>query len=299
MKRNGKSLQGVYSMIVSLNAKLKYPVRILISTVKIIFRIFGLGITSYSGLTSLRDYARIGQSLEKYLNDRTKADLEFLRALDFSHYEETALMFDKPKSQLRQDLFVLQELNYKRGGYFVEFGATNGIDLSNTYLLETDFAWRGILAEPASVWHEKLRTNRPTAIIETSCVWKDSDSSLSFNETTDPELSTIEVFSENDHHRVSRRDGLVYSVQSISLRDMLDKHNAPHHIDYLSIDTEGSEFEILNAFDFDLYSFGVITVEHNYEPQRELIFELLTRNGYSRRNKHVSFWDDWYIKTSI
>jgi FkbM family methyltransferase len=278
---------------------LKIPFRILISTVKMAFRFFGVGITSYSSLADLREYARIGESLKETLDERTKSDLDFLRGLDLHHYERTVAMFDKSKSQLRQDLFVLSELNYKRGGFFVEFGATNGIDLSNTHLLSTEFAWRGILAEPAVVWHEKLLVNRPDATIETSCVWKDSDSNLAFNETADPELSTIESFSENDHQGISRRNGLVYSVNSISLRDLLVKHNAPSHIDYLSIDTEGSEFEILNAFDFDEYSFGVISVEHNYRPQRELIFQLLDRNGYSRKNKHISFWDDWYVRTSF
>ena len=50
------------------------------------------------------------------------------------------------KSQLKQDIFVLLETGFKRNGFFVEFGATNGIDLSNTYLLEKRFGWNGILA---------------------------------------------------------------------------------------------------------------------------------------------------------
>ena len=59
--------------------------------------------------------------------------------------------FGESKSQLWQDLFVLSELDFKRKVFFVEFGATNSIDLSNTYLLETDFEWVGILVEPANV----------------------------------------------------------------------------------------------------------------------------------------------------
>ena len=52
-----------------------------------------------------------------------------------------------------QHLFDLSELEFKRNGFFVEFGAANGIDLSNTYLLETEFSWTGILAEPATYGH--------------------------------------------------------------------------------------------------------------------------------------------------
>jgi hypothetical protein len=86
-----------------------------------------------------------------------------------------------------------------------------------------------------------------------------------------------------------------YDVRTISLLDLLRKYHAPTHVDYLSIDTEGSEYEILNAFDFTEYSFGVITVEHNYTPQRELIFELLSRNGYKRIYTEISRFDDWYV----
>ena len=55
----------------------------------------------------------------------------------------------KSKSQLRQDLFVLSFLDFKTNGFFVEFGVTDGIELSNTYLMEKEFAWSSILAEPA------------------------------------------------------------------------------------------------------------------------------------------------------
>src|SRR5436189_1252600 len=51
-------------------------------------------------------------------------------------------------AQLFQDLFVLETVKEKRDGFFVEFGATNGVDLSNTALLERDYGWKGILAEP-------------------------------------------------------------------------------------------------------------------------------------------------------
>jgi hypothetical protein len=80
--------------------------------------------------------------------------------------------------------------------------------------------------------------------------------------------------------------------------DLLRKFNAPNKIDYLSIDTEGSEFDILEAFDFNDYQFSVITCEHNHTPSREKIFDLLTHNGYSRKFEQLSYWDDWYVLTT-
>jgi len=199
------------------------------------------------------------------------------------------------KAQLKQDLFVLLATNFKRNGFFVEFGATNGFDLSNTYLLEKSFGWKGILAEPAKIWHESLSQNR-NAKIDHSCVWSKSDKTLKFNMVDEPELSTISRFNDRDHHSEKRKHGSTYDVTTISLNDLLEKHDAPRAIDYLSIDTEGSEFEILNNFDFAKYNISIITCEHNFTEDRKKIYTLLTKNGYTRKFEGFSKWDDWYFK---
>src|SRR6056297_216441 len=80
-------------------------------------------------------------------------DYELSAAINQSHFSDFIENLNFSKSQLRQDLFVLSELGFKQHGFFVEFGATNGIDLSNTYLMEARFGWNGILAEPARLWH--------------------------------------------------------------------------------------------------------------------------------------------------
>ena len=100
-------------------------------------------------------------------------------------------------SQFGQDLFVLNELNFKKNGFFVEFGATNGINSSNTYLLEKKFNWTGILAEPARIFHNELIKNRK-CYIETNLVWKNSNSKLLFHEDSAGGLSTIKKFIDQD-----------------------------------------------------------------------------------------------------
>ncbi len=204
-------------------------------------------------------------------------------------------LLKKSKSQLRQDIFVLSELNYKRNGYFIEFGATNGIDLSNTYLLETEYGWSGILAEPAKIWHADLDKNRK-AQIDKRCVWKHTGESLFFNETNYAELSTIDSLSSSDYHAKAREGGKKYSVQTISLVDLLSEYQAPEEIDYLSIDTEGSEFDILENFDFQRYKFKIITCEHNYSPMREKLNSLFQKNGYRKKYEQISQFDDWWVR---
>ena len=167
-------------------------------------------------------------------------------------------------SDTATDLFVLSEVGFKKSGYFVEFGTCDGINGSNSYLLETKFGWKGILAEAAKTWNKELVENR-SAFIERNCVFSQSNETLTFNEVrSNPGYSTIDRFSESDSHREIRKKGLKYKVNTISLIDLLDKYDVPDTIDYLSIDTEGSEFEILSSFDFKKYKFKVITCEHNY-----------------------------------
>jgi FkbM family methyltransferase len=193
------------------------------------------------------------------------------------------------KAQLGQDLLAVLVSNFKRGGFFVEFGATDGEKDSNTFILEKELGWQGILAEPARVWHSKLSSNRSSAISDLA-VWATSGQELLFHE--DAELSTIDGFERLKH---DARSGVTYKVKTISLNDLLSSLNAPRFIDFLSVDTEGSEFEILSSLDWSKWSFGLICVEHNGTEFRPQIFELMTQKGYKRILEDVSGWDDWYV----
>ena len=83
-------------------------------------------------------------------------------------------------------------------------------------------------------------------------------------------------------------------LETSLLHELLDKSNAPSFIDYFSLDTEGSEKTILESFPFWRYTFGAITVEHNWEePKRSQIRAILNKNGYKLYRK-VEF-DDWYM----
>jgi FkbM family methyltransferase len=161
--------------------------------------------------------------------------------------------------------------------------------------MEKDFGWHGIVAEPARCWHAKLRANRSCAI-DTSCVWRETGSTLQFSEVEQfPALSTLGEFRDADSFRHERSHARSYPVTTVSLRDLLVRHGAPHDIDYLSIDTEGSELEILRSFNFDEYRIRIITCEHNYTPAREQIHALLREHGYQRKFESLSKYDDWYV----
>lgn len=222
-------------------------------------------------------------------------DMEFIKHMRLENIYNIFKYIDLSQSQHRQDLFVLNELNFKKSGFFIEFGAGDGKYLSNTYLLEKEFNWSGILVEPARIFHEKLLINR-NCIIDKNSVWKNSNSKLRFNETNKPELSMLKLYEGFDSIDRSYKNS--YDVETISLNDLLIKYQAPKIIDYLSIDVEGSEYDILCDFNFRKYQFKVITCEHCFDKNRMLINNLLLKNGYIQRFEKISKVDDWYINPS-
>jgi FkbM family methyltransferase len=235
----------------------------------------------------------------KLLKNNKDYDFKFLNLLTNNKNKllKTVKLLPQSQSELRQDLFVLNQKNFKKKGFFVEFGVGNGIEISNTYLLEKKFNWKGILAEPAKIFFKEIEKNRNCQLIK-KCVWKNSEKKILFNETLIAEQSTINGFGE-DNERYYRNNKKQYEVATISLNDLLKENHAPKIIDYLSIDTEGSEFEILNNFNFNNYKFRIITIEHNYNNNRNKIYKLLIKNGYSIKYKNLTEFEDWYINNSI
>jgi FkbM family methyltransferase len=200
------------------------------------------------------------------------------------------------KSQLFQDLWALWNAGQKRGGYFVEVGAASGVYLSNTYLLEIEMGWTGVLAEPNPRFHASLAAHRRCKVA-TKCVYSRSGDTIEFLASPHGELSRIAAIEPGDGHEERRRSGSEQiTVQTITLTDLLAEAGAPRDIDFLSIDTEGSEHEILSVFDFDRWNIAAIAVEHNGTFNRERLYELLTAKGYRRQWPELSRYDDWYVR---
>ena len=202
------------------------------------------------------------------------------------------------KSQLWQDVFVAIVTGYKREGYFVEFGATDGVMLSNSHLLEKRLKWKGLLSEPGVSWQKNLRINR-SCTIDNHCIWNKSDEEITFLETNEREFSTALDLAESDHHLSQRKTGIQYQVKTLTLEEFLQKNSAPFYIDFISVDTEGSEYLIFENFDFTKYKFGVIACEHNYGRSKHKLEELFKINGYSKIQERMSLWDGWYVSPEI
>ena len=205
------------------------------------------------------------------------------------------------KSQLYQDVFAdfLIENNYDKT--FLEFGATDGIDLSNTHFLENYSKWKGVLGEPDPQWYEQLKKNRPDSKIITKCIWKKTGETLDFLSSENGVLSTINSFKYSDKDSMSENSKLRnkkfknFKIESVSLNDLIRDELNDIVPSYISVDTEGSEFEILKNFDFKKYQPIFFTVEHNYTSNQKNIDELMITNDYVRIFRKITSFDAWYV----
>ena len=194
-------------------------------------------------------------------------------------------------SQDGQDRFVAETVfKGKRDGFFVEAGAGDGLWISNTLLLERRYGWSGILVEPTSAF-ALLQKNRPNCRLENSCLASvqktvtlveifdmgqaakspDAQANLLLSKTVDVAPQTLSQM--DSRWGTARRQ---YEVRAKPLADVLKAHGAPQYIDYLSLDVEGYEYEILSSFPFAEYRFGCLGIER---PPRAL-GEHLRVNGY-------------------
>jgi FkbM family methyltransferase len=197
--------------------------------------------------------------------------------------------------ETRQDKWLIEEVfPGKTNGTFLDVGAGNGIDLSNSKALE-ELGWDGVCVECNPESYAEFVKNRPDTDLEKRALWRESGQVLEFTTSAIPYLSGITATIGKYMGRPVT--GPQLPVRTVSMEDMFQHWDLPRQIDYMSLDTEGSEFIILQSMPEDIV-FSVITVEHNYEePKRTQIKQLLESRGYTLV-KEVQF-DDWYMHESM
>jgi len=204
-------------------------------------------------------------------------------------------------SQIGQDEWVHSVVGNKSNGYFIELGASDGVFLSNSFFFEKVLGWNGICIEPNPEFSTKLTQNRNCHICF-SCVSNLDDREVEFaiDGHTSGAVETAGPFT-HINNKIKVKTKTLYSI--------LKLYNAPKVIDYLSLDVEGQEYEIIKDFPFHEYRFNCITVEHN-EPHtgpemRMKLRTLLTEKGYVfvKGNDNKLGWphgpiDDYYVHSS-
>jgi FkbM family methyltransferase len=166
-------------------------------------------------------------------------------------------------SQKGQDRWLVERVFCKRtAGYFVDVGAGDGCTHSNTYVLETDYGWTGILIEANPAYVAALSENRRSVVV-LSCVDSEARdvSFLCFGHMGGIVADDTDYASQKRDGFLRRHADKITCMRAQALVDILDASGAPRRIQYLNIDVEGAEARILAEFPFDRNTFEAITVE--------------------------------------
>lgn len=228
------------------------------------------------------------QKLQKWLNN----EAENINDMNVTEDGSTTKGPDIPESFSEEitgnDKWVVDIFKGKKGGFFVEAGACEGTFGSNTYALELHYEWQGICVEPSDALFEQLKINRKCICV--NCCLGDKKGVAQYIECQNC-FSGIK-----DYLHVAKeefwKDGTPKQKPLVLLHDVLREHNAPQTIDYLSLDTEGSEYAILKSFPFDQYKILALTIEG------DACNDLLLSKGYVRVENPYNAgapWEQYFV----
>lgn len=180
-------------------------------------------------------------------------------------------------AQQGQDQWLNENLfKNKTDGFFIDIGASNGMTGNNTFYFE-QLGWNGVCVDANPDVYPILNASRKKTLHR--CLFSFMGE-IHFKKYAGLSGIVGEFASQMIKDDESKT---VVKMMSITLRHLLKEIEAPTYIDLLSIDTEGSEFEILRTFDFRQYIFGAIVVEFHWpEPHMKkfAMQMLLETNGY-------------------
>lgn len=196
-------------------------------------------------------------------------------------------------SQTGADLYVLDILDNKRNGYFVDIGANHIKNNSNTYLLEKEYGWEGLLVDPNIHGDTSLRNSK----LCYDLMYDGSE--VKFVEKNN--LKTASLFLSDEKHSYDKIDNDADSdfvmKKTKTPKEILDEYKVPYNIDFVSLDVEGSELCILKNWDWENHLVMVWCVEHNHNPEiKKQLDDLMSSKDYLGFNFH---WDTIYIHSSI
>ena len=176
-------------------------------------------------------------------------------------------------------------VNYDNG-FYVELGANDGINQSNSLFFELKRNWRGILIEPSPHNFLLCREQRSNQnhIFCNACVsfdYKDKYVDIQYANLMSISENLNLDLNDKEAHIISAKNHLketetVFSFGAIAatLNSLLEKGNAPKVIDFISLDVEGAELEVLKGINFEDFSFKYMLIEiRNLKPIKDFLIE--------------------------
>jgi FkbM family methyltransferase len=201
-------------------------------------------------------------------------------------------------SQDHQDEYL--ETNIFKGyknGFYVDVGAHDGVSINNTLYFEKNNNWTGINIEPIKTVFDRLVSNRPNNI-NLNCAVCNNDGETEFlcNVGYTEMISGIKdnfdirhlmrLEFENKHYGSTTE---LIKVNTKKLETIFDENNVSH-INYLSIDVEGAEFDVIKSINFDKVFIDIIGFENNYNDVSIPIVKYLEDKGFITIHKSLDIF---------
>jgi FkbM family methyltransferase len=179
-----------------------------------------------------------------------------------------------------QDIIAFLYFQGIPDGFFIDIGAHDGIQISNTYVLEQQ-GWQGICIEPIPEIYSLLQENRSCDTFNVA-ISSSTDKAASFFKVSGMEgLSGLERQMPDRIRLGLQERGLdieLITVNAIPFDELMKTYPHLEYVDFLSIDVEGGEQDVLDSIDFQRMRFGLITIENN--PGTEILAEFMNRQNY-------------------
>ena len=183
---------------------------------------------------------------------------------------------DNSVAQLNQDLFAAIFNRFKTNGYFIEIGANDGFKYSNTLYLERGFSWDGLLIEANPKYEDSLAKRDAKSVI---AAVTESDGVFEF---LDADL--YGGVAESIHSDTMQKNGSssTIQVQGFELHKILKENSVPMEIDFISIDVEGAEQQVLKQLlELNGYNINCGCIEHNdREGEKDVLKKMLEEACY-------------------
>ena len=205
-------------------------------------------------------------------------------------------------SQLGEDLFIYRNFINKerKDGIYIELGACDGILFSNTLFFEKELKFHGILIEPVSKFFSKLLQNRYYNLCYNCAISTEKEDTeiLVNGAVSGMKKHMKETFIKNWH-----KNSLVKKVKTTTLSSILHDHKIKY-VDFLSLDVEGGELDVLQTIDFQATPMYLICIEldnHN-ETKNIECRKLMEKNGFVKKARiNINeFWvNDNYFRKEL
>jgi FkbM family methyltransferase len=198
------------------------------------------------------------------------------------------------RAQHGEDALLAERFGGKRGGFYVEVGALDGEFLSNTYYFEKALDWRGVLVEANPEQAQLCRGHRPLSqVVASAAVAPGAPTTVTLQVAKGNEgystLSANRVYAEMLRERNIVTTSM--AVPAATLDDILARAEVPA-IDFVTIDVEGHERDVMRGFDVARWAPTVVLVESAGGAPDVVVAWRLLRAGYGRTRRVVI--NDWY-----